>query len=110
MAFRNESKKFSKPRLGCGCARFHCQMTRITTTKQAAFTANTEFGPINESQMPPRAGPKIPEMFSCNPPSVVAERSSFWETISVTIEDQAGAANAKPTPIRNTDIRTTEML
>jgi hypothetical protein len=28
-------------------------------------------------------------MFSCNPPSVAAERSSLWETISGTIEDDA---------------------
>lgn len=64
-------------------------MTRITATKQAALTANTVLGPINESQTPPRAGPRIPDMFSCNPPSVAAERSSLWETISGTIEDDA---------------------
>ena len=82
-------------------------MTKITAKKQAALTANTEVGPMNESQTPPKAGPKIPDMFSCNPPSVAAERSSWGETISGTIEDQAGAANAKPTPIRNTEIRMT---
>jgi hypothetical protein len=52
-----------------------------------------------------KAGPNIPDMFSCNPPSVTAERSSWGETISGTIEVQASAANAKPTPIRNREIR-----
>ena len=79
----------------------------MTAKKQAAFAANTEFGPMNESETPPKAGPKIPDMFSCNPPRVAAERSSLGETISGTIEAQAGAANAKPTPIRNTAIRMT---
>src|SRR5882724_9639812 len=31
--------------------------------KQAAFTANTKFGPITGTNNPPKAGPIIPEMF-----------------------------------------------
>jgi hypothetical protein len=56
------------------------------------------------------AGPKIPEMFSCKPPSVAAEGSSEVETISGTIEVQAGASNAKPTAIKNTTTNTRWVL
>src|ERR1700722_7598671 len=110
MAFRNESKKFSKPRFDCGCVRFQRRRQKITTKKQTAFSAKTKVGPISESATPPNAGPTIPEMFICNPPSVAAERSSSGKTISGTLEAQAGAANAKPTPIKNTENRITDVL
>ncbi len=53
----------------------------ITTRKQAAFATNTELAPINGISRPPRPGPIIPEMFSCNPLKVTAAGSSVSETI-----------------------------
>ena len=70
--------------------------------KQAAFTAKTKFGPITGTNNPPKAGPIIPEMFSCKPPKIPAEGSSTFETTSDTLDVQAGAFKAKPTPIANT--------
>ena len=75
--------------------------------KQAAFAANTEFGPINGISKPPKAGPMIPEMLSCKPPKVTAEGSSAFETTSDMVDVQVGAFRAKPTPMRNTKARIT---
>src|SRR5580704_13822837 len=102
-----DAKKLSKPVLDCPVVRFHCRTARITTRKQAAFTANTEFAPIIGTSKPPKAGPIIPEMFSCKPPKIVAEGSSALETTSDTIDVQTGAFRAKPTPMRNTKTRIT---
>lgn len=74
----------------------------MTTRKQTAFTANTQFAPINGKSMPPRAGPIIPEIFSCKPLKVAADGNSASETTSGTIAVQAGALKANPVPIRNT--------
>ena len=52
--------------------------------------------------MPPRAGPIIPEIFSCKPLRVAADGNSSSETTSGTIAVQAGALKANPVPIRNT--------
>src|SRR5580704_14535954 len=102
-----DAKKLSKPVLDCPVVRFHCRTARITTRKQAAFTAKTEFGPINGTSKPPKAGPIIPEMFSCKPPKIVAEGSSAFETISDTLDVKTGAFRAKPIPMRNTKTRIT---
>src|ERR1700693_214801 len=48
------------------------------------------------------AGPTIPQMLSCKPPRVTAEGSSSFDTTSGITALQAGAQNAKPTPIRKT--------
>src|SRR5580704_4105860 len=102
-----DAKKLSKPVLACPVVRFHCRTARMTNRKQAAFSAKTEFGPINEISKPPKAGPIIPEMFSCKPPKMVAEGSSAFETTSDTLDVQTGAFRAKPTPTRKTKTRIT---
>src|SRR5260370_38781714 len=51
---------------------------------------------------PPIAGPIMPEMFNCKPPTVEAAGSSSLETISGWIDVQAGEQNAKPHPIKKT--------
>jgi hypothetical protein len=58
--------------------------------KQAEFIAKTELGLINRNNKPPIAGPIMPEIFSCRPPSVAAEGSSSFETISGWTDVQAG--------------------
>ena len=50
--------------------------------KQTEFIAKTTFGLTTRRSNPPRAGPIIPEIFNCNPPSVEAEGSSSLVTIS----------------------------
>lgn len=74
----------------------------MTIRKQIAFTVNTQFAPIKGSSMPPRAGPTIPEIFSCKPLRVAADGNSSSDTSSGTIAVQAGALKANPIPIRNT--------
>src|SRR6516225_7944858 len=49
----------------------------------------------------------IPETFNCNPPSAAADGNSSTATTSETNADQAGALNAKPRPIINTQNRRT---
>src|SRR5580700_2796137 len=51
------------------------------------------------------AGPTIPQRLSCKPPRVTAEGNSSFDTTSGISALQAGALNAKPTPIRKTDAK-----
>jgi len=59
---------------------------------------------------PPRAGPRIPAMFTCTPPSVTAEGSSSLLTTLGTIALQTGALKARPTPSAKTQRRIELML
>src|SRR6516225_1623785 len=110
MAVTKDWKKLSKPVRDCSVILRHCITAKITGRKQAAFIANTKFGPNNGTSSPPKAGPTIPEMFSCKPAKVVAEGNSVLETTSETVDVQTGAFSAKPTPIKNTPARITEGL
>src|SRR6202047_3258858 len=105
IAVVKDSKKFSNGSFDGLSFRFHCKIARITTRKQIAFTVNTQFAPISGRSIPPIAGPRIPEMLSCKPPSVTADGSSSSDTSSGTIAVQAGALKANPIPIRKTQIK-----
>src|ERR1700726_3456492 len=83
-----------------GC--FHCRIASTTRRKQPALTAKTKFAPASGTKKPPNTGPIIPEMLSCKPLKVAADGSSPSETTWGTIDVQAGALKAKPTPTRNT--------
>src|ERR1700730_19167352 len=91
IALANDSRKFSDGNSDSALAPFHCNRAKITTTKQRAFTAKTQFAPRKYSRTPPSAGPMIPETFNCSPPSAAAEGSSSSVTKSGTIADHAGA-------------------
>src|SRR6516162_8760248 len=78
-----------------------------TATKQRALSMKTVLAPTKSKSSPPRAGPSIAEMFSCNPLKVEAEGSSSLDTISGTTAEKAGALNANPVPMRNTEPRMT---
>src|SRR5438552_11748931 len=82
-----------------GC--FHWKIARTTTRKQAAFKAKTKLAPANGINKPPNAGPIIPEMLNCKPLNVAAEGNSASETTWGTIDVQAGALKANPTPMAN---------
>ncbi len=77
----------------------------MTTRKQAAFRAKSQFDPTIGINMPPNAGPMMPERFSCNPPKAAAEGSSSLETTSGTIAVQAGALKANPIPSKKIHVR-----
>ena len=62
--------------------------------------------PSSGSRKPPRAGPTIPERFSCTPPSVTAEGSSSLLTMSGTMAPQTGAPNASPIPSAKMQVST----
>ena len=76
----------------------HGNMTRATTRNVSALTEMRSGAPSSGSRKPPRAGPTIPERFSCTPPSVIAEGSSSLLTMSGTMAPQTGAPNARPIP------------
>src|SRR6266436_6505476 len=105
MTVQNEWKKLSDGSFASTVGCFHCRVARTTTRKQAALTAKTNFAPPNGTNKPPNAGPIIPEMLSCKPLNVAAEGSSASETTWGTIDVQAGALKAKPTPMKNTQPR-----
>src|ERR1700730_9620010 len=105
MAIEKASKKFSNGSFEGLSFRFHCKIARITTKKPTAFSANTQFAPMSGSSIPPIAGPRIPEMLSCKPPSVAADGSSSFDTSSGIIAVQAGALKANPIPIKKIQMR-----
>src|SRR6202011_3810721 len=105
MTVQNEWKKLSDGSFASAVGCFHCRVARTTTRKQAALTAKTNFAPANGTNKPPNAGPIIPEMLSCKPLKVAAEGSSPSDTTWGTIDVQAGALKAKPTPRKNTPTR-----
>ena len=105
IAVEKDSKKFSNGSFDGFSVRFHCKIARITITKQIALSVNTQFAPISGSSNPPIAGPRIPEMLSCKPPSVAADGSSSSDTSSGTIAVQAGALKANPIPVRKIQTR-----
>src|SRR6202795_5097561 len=105
IAVEKDSKKFSNGSFEGLSLRFHCKIAITTIRKQIAFAVNTQFAPISGSSIAPIAGPRIPEMLSCNPPSVAADGSSSSDTSSGTIAVQAGALKANPIPIRKTQIK-----
>ena len=55
----------------------------------------------NGSNKPPNNGPIIPAMLSCKLPKVAAEGNSASEMTWRTIDVQAGALIANPTPMKN---------
>ena len=73
-------------------------MTRATTRNASALNEMSSGAPSSGSRKPPRAGPTIPERFSCTPPSVIAEGSSSLLTMSGTMAPQTGAPKASPIP------------
>src|ERR1700730_10071092 len=89
--------------VGIDC--FQCRIASTTSRKQDALTAKTKFALANGIKKPPKTGPIIPEMLSCKPLKVAADGSSPSETTWDTIDVQAGALKAKPTPSRNTPAR-----
>ena len=94
----NDSVKFSRSLADCIWRGFHCNTTRATPRNASALTEMSSGAPSSGSMRPPRAGPTIPERFSCTPPSVTAEGSSSLLTMSGTIAPQTGALNASPIP------------
>ena len=86
-----------------GC--FHGQVARTTRRKQAALRAKTKFAPANGTNKAANAGPISPETLSCKPRKITAEGSSACETTWGTIDVQAGALKANPTPIRKTQTK-----
>src|SRR5258707_11558363 len=84
---------------------FHDAILTSTASKQRALSAKTVLAPTKTKSSPPRAGPIIPEMFSCSPLKVDAEGSSSLDTISRTTAEKTGALNANPVPLRNIDPR-----
>src|ERR1700722_10368175 len=105
MAVEKDSKKFSNGSFDGRSFRFHCKIASMTIRKQIELRVNTQFAPMSGSSIPPIAGPRIPEILSCKPPSVAAEGSSSSDTSSGTIAVQAGALKANPIPIRKTQKR-----
>src|SRR6516225_7408375 len=91
-----------------GC--FHWRIARTTRRKQAPLRAKTILAPAREINRPPNAGPIIPEMLNCRPLKVAAEGKSASETTCGTIDVQAGALKANPTPIKNTLTRMRKAL
>ena len=92
----NDSVKFSRSLVDCIWRGFHCNTARATTRN--ARNAMRNGAPSSGSSKPPRAGPTMPERFSCTPPSVIAEGSSSLLTMSGTMAPQTGAPNASPIP------------
>src|SRR6202795_2057827 len=107
MAVEKDSKKVSSGNFDGRSFRFHSKIAIITIKKQMEFSVNTQFAPMSGSSIPPIAGPRIPEMLSCKPPSVAADGSSSSDTISGTIAVQAGALKANPIPVKKIQIRIT---
>jgi|ERR1700733_1639364 hypothetical protein len=105
MAVAKDSKKFSRGSLEPSLARFHLTIAEITTKKHKAFRPKTQLGETNRRANPPSAGPIIPEILNWSPLKVEAEGSSSFVTISGTIEAQAGALKAKPTPVKKTQTK-----
>src|SRR3984893_7421297 len=105
MTVQKELAKLSDGTFASAVGCFHRPIARTTTRKQAALAANTNFAPAHGTNKPPNAGPIIPEMLSCKPLNVAAEGSSASETTWGTIEVQAGALKANPTPMINTQPR-----
>src|SRR5262245_28039501 len=100
-----DSKKPSDRSLTCTAGCFHCQRARTIRRKQAALRAKTKFDPANGTSKAANAGPTIPERLSCKPPNITAEGSSASETIWGTIDVQAGALKANPTPMKSTETK-----
>ena len=78
----NDSRKLSNGRFEGGFGCFKRWIANKSRKKQTEFIAKTAFGLTTRRSTPPSAGPIIPEIFNCNPPSVEAEGSSSFETIS----------------------------
>ena len=85
-------------------------MTKQTARKITALIEIRSGAPSVGRINPPKAGPKIPAIFTCTPPSVTAEGSSSLLTILGTIALQTGALKAMPTPSANTHRSTQLML
>src|SRR5260221_11240486 len=98
IAASRDSKKLSRGSFDAVSPRFHRRSAKMTTRKQAAFRAKSQFDPTIGINMPPNAGPLMPERFSCKPPKAAAEGSSSLETTSGTIEVQSEAFEANPSP------------
>ena len=94
----NDSVKFSRSLVEGVSRGLHCKMTRATTRNVSALIEMSSGAPSSGSRRPPRAGPTIPERFSCTPPSVTAEGSSSLLTISGTMAPHTGALKASPIP------------
>ena len=102
----NDSVKFSRSLVAAACRGFHCMMTRATPRNASALNEMRSGAPSSGSSKPPRAGPTIPERFSCTPPSVIAEGSSSLLTMSGTTAPQTGAPKASPIPSAKTHAST----
>ena len=102
----NDSVKFSRSLVDAACRGFHCMMTRATPRNASALNEMRSGAPSSGSSKPPRAGPTIPERFSCTPPSVIAEGSSSLLTMSGTTAPQTGAPKASPIPSAKTHAST----
>ena len=76
-----------------------------TNKKPAAFRANTKGASSLERRIPAKAGPRIPDIFSCSPPRVKADGNSSSVTSCGTSDAHAGALTAKPRPSTNTPTR-----
>src|SRR5258708_34363227 len=81
----------------------------ITTSRaQRPFSRKTVLAPTKSKSTPPKAGPAMAEMFSCNPLKTEADGRASLETISGTAAENAGALIAKPVPIISTEARMTK--
>ena len=96
----NDSVKFSRSLVAAACRGFHCMMTRATPRNASALNEMRSGAPSSGSSKPPRAGPTIPERFSCTPPSVIAEgSSSLLDDVRNNGSPNRGA-KGKPNPQR----------
>src|SRR5260221_14754429 len=98
IAASRDSKKLSRGSFDAVSPRFHRRSAKMTTRKQAAFRAKSQFDPTIGINMPPNAGPLMQERFSCKPPKAAAGGGPSLETTSGTIAVQAGALKANPIP------------
>ena len=89
---------------------FHCKTTRTTMTNVSALIEIRSGAPSSGSSNPPRAGPTIPERFTCTPPNVTAEGISSVLTMSGTMAPQTGPPKASPIPRAKTHASTDLML
>jgi hypothetical protein len=106
----NDSAKFSRSLVERIWRGFHCNTTRATSRNVSALIEIRNGAPTSGSSNPPRAGPTIPERFTCTPPNVTAEGSSSALTISGTIAPQTGAPKASPIPSAKMHASTELML
>ena len=102
----NDSVKFSRSLVDAACRGFHCMITKATPRNANALIEMSSGAPSSGSRKPPRAGPTMPERFSCTPPSVIAEGSSSLLTMSGTTAPQTGAPKASPIPSAKTHAST----